>query len=67
MIEPSDRSFLCSIHQGLAVATLLVGMALMAFAAGLALLGTTFALPIAVGFVKAWHRLQGVKAPGGAG
>ncbi|MBD2749677.1 hypothetical protein IC232_23645 [Microvirga sp. BT688] len=56
------------VIQGLAVGALLGGMALMAFAAGLVLVGAMFVLPLTVGFTRARQFLRGgLKAPGRAG
>lgn len=46
MVHCSDRTFFRSVSQGLAAAMLLVAMATMAFAAGLAFLGAMIVLPI---------------------
>jgi transketolase C-terminal domain/subunit len=62
MINSSDRPPLRHISQGLAVGALLAGMATMAFAAGLALLGAMFVLPITVGFTRAWQFLRDITA-----
>ena len=53
MINSSDRPLLHYISQGLALGVLLAGTAMMAFAAGLALLGAMFVLPITVGLGRA--------------
>ena len=47
------------VVQGLAVGVLLGGMALLAYAADLVLVGAMLALPIAVGFVRARRFIRG--------
>ncbi|MDF2973054.1 MAG: hypothetical protein K0R61_3504 [Microvirga sp.] len=59
----SHRPLLRPLGQGLAVAALLAGMALMAFAAGIAFLGAMVALPIAIGLMAVRQRLQGGPEP----
>lgn len=54
----SDRSLLNPIGQGLAVAALLAGMALMAFAASVALVGAMIGLPIVTGLMAMRQRLR---------
>jgi hypothetical protein len=67
MIDSPDRPLLRHISQWLAVGALLAGMAMMAFAAGLALLGAMLVLPITVGFTRGRQFLRGgPKASGGA-
>lgn len=62
MPHPSDRLLLRPLGQGLAVAGMLAGMALMAFAAGLVLLGAMIVLPLASGLMAA-RRLRGGAGP----
>jgi len=67
MPAPSDRPLLRPLGQGLAVSALLAGMALMAFAASLALLGAMVGLPIAIGLMAMRQRLRGGSGPAAAG
>ena len=67
MPAPSDRPLLLPLGQGLAVSALLAGMALMAFAASLALLGAMVGLPIAIGLMAMRQRLRGGSGPAAAG
>jgi Na+/H+-translocating membrane pyrophosphatase len=59
MISSFAHPLLRPVIQGLAVGALLGGMALMAFAAGLVLVGAMLALPIAVGFAGARQFIRG--------
>ena len=67
MPAPSDRPLLRPLGQGLAVSALLAGMALMAFAASLALLGAMVGLPIAIGLMAMRQRPRGGSGPAAAG
>ena len=67
MPVPSDRPLLRPLGQGLAVSALLAGMALMAFAASLALLGAMVGLPIAIGVMAMRQRLRRGSGPAAAG
>lgn len=58
-----DRSLLRPLGHGLAVAGLLAGMALMAFAAGLVLVGAMIGVPIAVGLMAVRQRLRDGSEP----
>ena len=53
----SDTPFLRIVFQGLVVGALLAAMALMAFVAGVALLGAIIVAPIAIGLIMARQRL----------
>jgi len=63
MPVPSDRPLLRPLGQGLAVSALLAGMALMAFAASLALLGAMIGLPIAIALMAVRQRFRGGSEP----
>ena len=57
MIGLSDTPFLRIVFQGLVVGAILATMALMAFVAGVALLGATIIAPITIGLIMARQRL----------
>lgn len=63
MITSFHRFHLRPLGQGLAIVVLLAGMALMAFAASLALLGAMIGVPMVIGVLAVRQRFRSGSEP----